>query len=368
VQITAAVAHKPNADFTLETLNLEDPRAGEVLVEVKSVGICHTDLATRDGAIPFPMPAVLGHEGAGVVLEVGEGVTKVKAGDKVALTYNYCGQCRNCRKGDMAYCYQFLPQNYAGSRLDGSQQITASDGSPVGNRFFGQSSFASHALATEWNVVKLADDAPLDLVGPLGCGVQTGAGAVMNSMAADAGSTLLVVGGGSVGLSGVLGGVVQGCEKIIVAEPHESRRAMATELGATHTIDPKAGDLGEQVKAINEEGAHYVFDTTGIPAVVEATFTALAPHGTLGLVGLPADPTASVNVNLFGALLLGVKVLGIIEGDSEPDTFIPKMAQLYADGKFPFDKMIKKYSFSQINEAIEAQHKGEVIKAVLVHD
>jgi len=367
VEITAAVAHKPNGEFTLETLNLDAPRASEVLVEIKSVGICHTDLATRDGSIPFPMPAVLGHEGAGVVLEVGEDVSKVAAGDKVTLTYNYCGQCRNCRKGDTAYCYQFLPQNCAGSRLDGTQQITASDGGPVGNRFFGQSSFASHALASELNVVKLADDAPLDLVGPLGCGVQTGAGAVINSMDADAGSTLLVVGGGSVGLSAVLGGVAQGCANIIVCEPHERRRALALQMGATHAIDPADGELGEQVKAINSEGAHYIFDTTAIPAVVESTFTALAPHGTLGLVGVPVDPTASVNVSLFGALVLGIKVLGIIEGDAAPDSFIPRMAELHAAGQFPFDKMITKFPFSKINEAIEAQHEGEVVKAVLVH-
>ena len=187
-------------------------------------------------------------------------------------------------------------------------------------------------------------------------------------MAADAGSTLLVVGGGSVGLSAALGGVVQGCEKIIVAEPHESRRALAIELGATHVIDPAAGPLEDQVKAINEEGAHFVCDTTGIPAVVESTFAALAPHGTLGLVGVPADPSATVNVSLFGAIALGIKVLGIIEGDSVPDEFIPKMVQLHADGRFPFDKMITKFPFSQINEAVEAQHKGEVVKAVLVND
>jgi aryl-alcohol dehydrogenase len=367
VQITAAVARKPNAEFTLETLELEGPRAGEVLVEIKSVGICHTDLAARDGQIPFAIPAVLGHEGAGVVLEVGEGVTKVQAGDKVGLTFNYCGVCRNCRKGDMAYCYEFMPRNYAGTRLDGSRQITSSSGEDIGHAFFGQSSFATHALANEWNVVKLADDADLELVGPLGCGVQTGAGAVINALKVDEGSTLLVVGGGSVGLSAVLGGLVQGCEKIVVAEPHESRRALAREMGATHTIDPSAGPLGEQIRAITPEGAHFVFDTTGLPAVVESTFEALAPHGALGLVGVPTDPTAAVSVSLLGALVIGVTVHGIIEGDAVPDEFIPKMAELHKAGRFPFDKMVTKFPFAQINEAIEAQHRGEVVKAVLVH-
>lgn len=367
MEITAAVAHKPNAEFTIETLNLDGPRAGEVLVEIKSVGICHSDLAARDGQIPFQLPAVLGHEGAGVVLEVGEGVTKVKAGDKVAVTFNYCGQCRNCAKGDMAYCYQFMPLNYAGIRLtDGASPITSADG-PVSGLYFGQSSFASHALANQYNVVKLPDSADLELVGPLGCGVQTGAGAVINSMGADEGSTLLVLGGGSVGLSAVLGGVVQGCSNIIVVEPHESRRKLALELGATHALDPADGELADQVKGINEPGADFIFDTTGIPAVIESTFTAMAPHASLGLVGVPTDPMASVNVSLFGALVAGVKVYGIIEGDAVPDEFIPRMVELHAAGRFPFDKMITKFPFAQINEAIEAQHKGEVVKAVLVH-
>lgn len=368
MEITAAVAHKPLADFTLETLTLDGPRAGEVLVKVAAVGLCHTDLAAREGVVPIPMPAVLGHEGAGTVVEVGEGVTKVAPGDKVALTFNSCGECANCERSEPAYCYQFLGLNYAGVRLtDGVSPISSSDG-PVNGVFFGQSSFASHALANVHNVVKLSDDAPLDLVGPLGCGIQTGAGAVMNSLAAHEGSSLLVMGAGSVGLAGVLGGVVQGCETIIVLEPHESRRDLAEELGATHTLDPSAGELAEQVRAIVPEGVQYVFDTTGIPSVIEASFGAMAPHASLGLVGVPTDPTAAINLSLMQAMIVGVKLYGIIEGDAVPDEFIPRLARLYAEGRFPFDKMITKYPFSQINEAIEAQHKGDIVKVVLVHD
>jgi aryl-alcohol dehydrogenase len=367
VEITAAVAHKPLADFTLETLTLDGPKAGEVLVKVVSVGLCHTDLAAREGIVPIPMPAVLGHEGAGTVVEVGAGVTKVKAGDRVALTFNSCGSCDNCVLGSPAYCYQFLMLNYAGVRPDGSSPITSVEG-PVNSVFFGQSSFASHALANERNVVKLADDAPLDLVGPLGCGIQTGAGAVMNSMAAHEGSSLLVLGAGSVGLAGVLGGVVQGCSTIIVLEPHASRRALALELGATHALDPAAGELAEQVRAIVPIGVQYVFDTTGIPAVIESSLAAMAPHAALGLVGVPTDPTAAIGLSLMQAMIIGIKIYGIIEGDAVPDEFIPRLAALHREGRFPFDKMITKFPLSQINEAIEAQHKGEVVKAVLVLD
>jgi aryl-alcohol dehydrogenase len=367
VEITAAVAHKPNAEFTLETLTLDSPRAGEILVEIKSVGLCHTDLAAREGVIPIQLPAVLGHEGAGTVVEVGEGVTKVAPGDKVALSFNSCGQCPNCSAASPAYCYQFMGLNYAGVRPDGSSTISSADG-PVSGSFFGQSSFASHALANEQNVVKLPEDAALDLVGPLGCGVQTGAGAIINSMAVTEGSSLLVMGGGSVGLSGVLGGVVQGCSTIIVLEPHQSRRDLAMEMGATHTIDPSAGDLAEQVRAIVPDGVQYVFDTTGIPSVIESSLNAMAPHAGLAMVGLPADPAAAISLNLVQAMTVGIKLYGIIEGDAVPAEFIPRLAELHAAGRFPFDKMIKQFPFDQINEAIEAQHRGEAVKVVLVRD
>ena len=371
VEITALVAREPFGEFTVEPLSLDGPRADEVLVAVSAVGLCHSDLAARDGMPPFPLPGVFGHEGAGTVLEVGDEVRKVAPGDHVVLTFNSCGQCRSCTNGAPAYCHQFLPLNYAGARTDGSCALSSPQG-PVGSNFFGQSSFASHALANERNVVKLPDDAPLQVMGPLGCGIQTGAGAVMNSMAAPAGSSLLVLGGGSVGLAGVLGAVVQGCSTIIVAEPHQQRRDLALRLGATHAIDPTVGDLGEQVRAIVGEGpgdgVEYVFDTTAIASVIEASFTVMAPHATFGLVGVPADPDAAISLGLMQAITSGIRVLGIVEGDSIPDEFIPRLATLHAQGQFRFDEMITTFPFTQINEAIAAQHNGEVVKVVLVHD
>jgi aryl-alcohol dehydrogenase len=164
MEITAAVARKPSAEFTLERLDLDAPRPGEVLVEVAAVGLCHSDLAAREGVIPVALPAVLGHEGAGTVIEVGHEVTKVAVGDKVALSFNSCGRCANCALGAPAYCYDFMALNYAGVRPDGSPTLTGPEGA-VNAVFFGQSSFASHALVPERCVVKLPADAPLDLVG-----------------------------------------------------------------------------------------------------------------------------------------------------------------------------------------------------------
>lgn len=364
MEITAAVAREPQGEFAFEDVNLDSPRPDELVVEIRGVGLCHTDIAARDGVFGLPHPMVLGHEGSGVVTEVGSAVTKVKPGDGVAITFNSCGACIACQSGDPAYCQQFPALNYGGARADGSSPLSSNDGPMTGN-FFGQSSFATHALANERNVVKVGDDVPLELVGPLGCGIQTGAGAIMRSLACRAGSSLLVLGGGPVGLAAVMAGVIQGCKQILVSEPHAERREMAESLGATHTFDPATGELPEQVRGILADGVDYAFDTTGHPAVLEAVMQSMAPKGTIGLVGVPADFAMPVPLNLIQSMVLGLTVRGITEGDSNPDEFIPQLLDLHRDGRFPFERMIKTFPFSQINEAIEAQHQGKAIKVVL---
>ncbi|HEY3713268.1 MAG TPA: NAD(P)-dependent alcohol dehydrogenase [Jatrophihabitantaceae bacterium] len=367
MDITAAVFRPGSSEFTLEPLVLAPPGPGEVLVEIAAVGLCHTDLATRDGVIPFPTPGVLGHEGSGRVVDVGPGVSKVQPGDPVALSFSTWGKCPSCVVGAPAYCHLFMPLNYAGGRLDGTSPLSLPTGESVGGMFFGQSSFATHAVAGERSVVKLPDDAPLDIVGPLGCGVQTGAGAVMRSFAAPAGSSIVVLGAGSVGLSAVLGAVVRDLSHILVVEPHANRRELALDLGATHAIDPAAGDLAEQIRATVPDGVDYVFDTTGRPEVIEAAAAGLAPRGVLGIVGVPSDPAAAISLNIINTMIQGLTVKGIVEGDSDPDAFIPELLALHAAGRFPFDKMITKVPFDQINEAVELQHRGEAVKVVLVH-
>jgi aryl-alcohol dehydrogenase len=368
VDITAAVFNAGSSEFSLESLRLASPGAGEVLIEIVAVGLCHTDVATQAGVIPFPSPGVLGHEGSGRVVEVGPGVTKVQPGDAVALSFSSCGKCPACVADAPANCHMFMPLNYAGSRLDGTSPVSTLSGEPVGSMFFGQSSFATHAVAPERNVVKIPDDAPLDIVGPMGCGIQTGAGAVMRSFDAPAGSSIVVLGAGSVGLSAVMAAAARGLAHIMVVEPHESRRALALELGATKAIDPAAGDLGEQIRAVVPDGVDYVFDTTGRPDVIESAITALTFRGTLGFVGVPTDPTHSISLNIIGSMVQGLTVKGIVEGDSDPDVFIPELLALHAEGRFPFEKMITRMPFGQINEAVELQHSGSAVKVVLVHE
>ena len=364
MKVTAAVARAAGADFTLETVELDAPRADEILVRIAAVGVCHTDLVAREGAMPFSLPAVLGHEGAGVVERVGAGVTKVVAGDRVAITFRSCGDCARCKAGDAAYCYTMPMLNYIGMRPDGTKALSL-NGEPVSSNFFGQSSLATFALAYERNVVKLPADLPFPLAAPLGCGVQTGAGGVILALGAPAGSSILITGGGAVGLSAVMGAAIQNCATIIVLEPHTPRRALALELGATHVIDPVASpDLAAAVRAIAPHGVDYAFDTTGRPEILSAVMACLAPKGVFGIVGIPPAGTPMPG-DLGSVLTFGQTVRGIIEGDSDPDGFIPEMIAHWRAGRLPLEKLVKTFPFADINSAIAAQHHGDCVKVVL---
>jgi aryl-alcohol dehydrogenase len=363
--VTAAVARHARAPFSLAELEMREPAPDEVLVRIVGVGVCHTDLIARDQFIPIALPSVLGHEGAGVVERVGAKVTKVGPGDKVVLSFRSCGACARCDAHEPSYCQRFPELNYAGVGDDG-QAAYAEAGQPVSSHFFGQSSFASHALTFERNCVKIVDDdTPLALLGPLGCGLQTGAGGVMRSLAARAGSSIVIFGGGAVGLSAVMGAVIQGCAIIIVVEPHAARRDLALELGATHVIDPGAGPVAEAVRAIVPAGMDYAFETSGAEPAIAAGLACLGSRGVLGLVGVPPRPDCEGAYNIAGLITYGHSIKGIIEGDSDPDVFIPELIDLHKKGRFPFDRLIKTYPFKDINQALEDQHAGLCVKVVL---
>lgn len=365
MDIQAAVTPAVGADFELRSVTLQDPGPGEILVQIAGVGICHTDIAVRDGHLPFPLPGVLGHEGSGTVVAIGEGVTTVVPGDRVAVSFNSCGDCKRCKLGERPYCVNFMGLNFGGVRPDGSTGLRDGD-SDLGGNFFGQSTFATAALANEQNVVKLPDDAPLELVGPLGCGIQTGAGAILNSLDVEEGASVVIAGAGSVGLSAVLAAVVRGAGRIVVVEPNAKRRQNALELGATDAVDPAGRPVSEQLRELIPEGMDYALDTTAISAVIEELAVSLAIRGTLGLLGVPADPEAAFPLSLMAAAATGITVRGIVEGDADPHSFIPYLLDLHREGKFPFDKLITTVPFSKINEAVASQLSGEAIKVVLV--
>ena len=366
MQITAAIAYAGKQDFELETVEIADPQPDEILVKIAGVGICHTDLIVRDaaGAI-FDYPAVLGHEGAGSVVAIGENVRKVAVGDKVVVTFRSCGQCSNCSNGPAAYCEKFPELNMSGMRTDGSRPLSGKHGGLEGN-FFGQSSFASRCLTYESNVVKIPKGVPAEIAGPLGCAVQTGAGAVLNSLDAYAGSSIAILGGGPVGQSAIMAAKLRGCETVILVEPKGERRDFAMSHGATHVVDPgNEKDLEAALRSIAPAGLDFAVDTTGLENVLTPAIAALKINGAIGLIGLSQpDADLPIKINRFSAA--GIRIIGIIEGDSNPDEFLPFLMEQYLAGSLPFDDMIKTYPFAEINKAIAEQQEGKCIKAVLL--
>lgn len=359
-----AIARANATGFEIAQAEIADPQGDEVLVRIFGVGICHSDLVGLAGYLPMPLPAVLGHEGSGEVVAVGNAVTSVKPGDKVVLTFDSCGQCARCDDDEPAYCDAFTSRNLLGNSSARGDTITVA-GEGISGNFFGQSSFADYALAHQRNVVKVPDEAPVELLGPLGCGIQTGAGAIMRALACPAGSSLLITGAGSVGLGALLGAVLQGCGTIVVSDPDPARRALAKELGATHLIDPAAGKLPEMV-AKCAPSIDFAFDTSGVPSVIADAAACLRKLGTIGLVGIPPQPGAQVPVGVMDLINRGLTVRGIVEGDSEPQAFIGEMVRLHLDGRFPFQRLVKTYPFEDINRAVDDLHHGRCIKAVLL--
>jgi aryl-alcohol dehydrogenase len=362
MQIRAAVAAAKSEPFSIEALELEEPRDDEVLVRMVGVGICHTDLIVRDQYYPTPLPAVLGHEGAGVVERVGGRVTKVQPGDHVVLSYLSCGACPNCQQGQMVYCPYLFALNFGGGRLDGSKALRRG-GRAISSHFFGQSSFATQAIANQRNVVKVPAHAPLDLLGPLGCGIQTGAGAVMNSLNPRAGSSIAVFGAGSVGTSAIMAARTVGCTTIIAIDVKPSRLALARELGATHTVDPSEADPVEAIRKLTGGGVDYSLETTAEAAVFRQAVDALDVPGVCGLIGAaPLGTEATFDMN---SILFGRTIRGIVEGNSVPDVFIPRLIELHGQGRFPFDRLIQFYPLDQINRAAEDSLAGRTMKPVL---
>lgn len=365
MRITAAVLPSPGADFRLQTLDLAGPGPCDVLVRISGVGLCGTDLAVRRGHLPFRFPAVLGHEGSGMVEAVGRRVSRVRPGDRVVLSFARCGRCSPCRDGLPAYCDRFRRLNFGGTRPDGTPGLRAGS-TPVGSNWFGQSSLATHAVVDEAVAVPVRHDLPLELAGPLGCGVQTGAGAVLTALDCRPGSTLLVAGGGSVGLSAVLAAAVRGLAAVVVSEPVQARRRLALALGATHVVDPADGPISEQVRAAVPGGVATALDTTASAQVLRGCVGALATRGKLGLLGVPTDRSARLDLGMLDLQSRGLTVVGVVEGDADPHRFIPHLLDLHQQGRFPFDRLITTMPWERINDAVTAQADGTIVKAVLV--
>ncbi|TKC92332.1 NAD(P)-dependent alcohol dehydrogenase [Trinickia terrae] len=363
MKIKAAVVREKGGPLSIEMLELEAPRDDEILVRVVATGVCHTDVVVRDGLLPTPHPVVLGHEGAGIVERIGRNVTKVAPGDSVVMTYDSCGSCPACAAHAQSYCHAFFPRNFFAARTDGSSALSK-NGERIHANFFGQSSFATHAICHERNVVKVPKEAPLELLGPLACGVQTGAGAVMNALRVPAGASFAVFGAGSVGLSAVMAARVVGATTIVAIDLHDERLDFARSVGATHTFNPSRDDVVASLIGLTGYGIDYALDTTGASKVIRQAADSLAPRGTCGVLGASA-PGTEIVLDEVHFMSGGRRLMGIVEGESTPETFIPTLIKLHALGMFPFDRMVKFYELEQINDAIADSLEGRTIKPIV---
>lgn len=359
MKMKAAVTHGKGEEFKIEEVELAEPKANEVLIKITASGVCHTDAVARDLGIT-PYPVVLGHEGSGIVEKVGEGVTLVQPGDHVVLSFSSCGHCENCLTGHPTVCADFNTLNFGGKMEDGTHRLRQ-QGQEL-STFFGQSSFATYAVAHERNVVKVDKDVDLALLGPLGCGIQTGSGTVLNRLKPEFGTSIAVYGTGAVGLSAIMAAKIIGCKNIIAVDIHDNRLEMAKELGATHVINSKNEDVVERMKEITHGGVHYGVDTTGVPVVIRQGLRALRPLGQLAIVGVTPEMTINVHEEIMAE---GKTMVGVIEGDAVPQLFIPQLVEYYKKGLFPFDRLVKFYDFSEINQAFEDSKKGITIKPIV---
>lgn len=366
---TAALAPGGGAPFELVEVVLDAPRNDEVLVDVVAVGMCHTDLSASSGAIPFPLPGVLGHEGAGRVRETGSAVTRVRPGDAVLMTFTSCRRCQACRSGHPAYCEHHLQWNLLGGRRpDGSSTVRREPGGALNAHFFGQSSFARQAIVDEASLVRLpieTSDEELALYAPLGCGLQTGAGAVMNVLRPGTDTVLAVSGAGAVGLAAVMAAAASAVGTVVAVDIVPSRLQLALELGAAAVIDASRDDVSEELgKLTDGRGVDAAIETSGNVGVLETMIGALAVGGTCLVIGAPrAGSRASFDVN---AHLPGRRIIGVTLGDSEPERFLPQLIALHRAQRFPIERLQRRYAFEQINQAAADAASGAVVKPVLV--
>ncbi len=357
----AAVTYEKGV-FTFDDIEVDNPKADEVLVKIVASGVCHTDVGGRDGILPFPLPGVLGHEGAGVVERVGDAVKGIKPGDHVVLSYAFCGHCDNCEDGHPGACESWPVLNFMGKLDDGSTRLHKG-GQPL-SVFFGQSSFATYAVANQRQCVVVDPDVDLTYLGPLGCGFLTGAGTVLNVLRPSIGDSIAIFGPGAVGQAAVMAAKISEARNIIVIGRNQSRLDTALEVGATHIINSRETDPVEEVRKITGgRGCKCVLDTTGVEQVVRQAIDSTSGYGTMCTVAMSGDSiTLGIEADIMGP---GRCIRGAIEGDAVAKTFIPHLVDYFKQGRFPIDKLCKVYEFEEIDQAFADSKNGVTIKPIL---
>ena len=363
----AAVVWETNTPFAIETLDLEPPRAGEVLVKLAAAGVCRSDWNVLIGDTKHPLPVVTGHEGAGVVQEVGAGVTHVKPGDRVALNWApACGECFYCLNDRPSLCESYVDAIWAGVQMDGTPRLFK-DGKPL-YQFCSLGCFADYAVVPAVSCVPVADAVPLEIAALIGCAVTTGVGAALNTAQVKPGSNVAIYGVGGVGLSTVMGAKLAGAKCIIAVDIAQAKRDIALGFGATHFVTAGPGAVDAIRSLTDGRGADYVFDGTGVPAVQEECLEAARPGGLVVFEGLA--PMGSTT-NLPGAVLTRTEktVTGSYYGTSNAKRDFPRFADLYARGLLDLDRLMSKtYRLEQINEAYAEMLAGGMARGVILFD
>ncbi|MCL4302699.1 MAG: Zn-dependent alcohol dehydrogenase [Anaerolineae bacterium] len=365
MKVKAAVFYEVGQPFQIETLDLEPPRAGEVLIRMAAAGVCHSDWHLMTGATKHVTPVVPGHEGAGVVEAVGGGVSRVKPGDHVSLNWApNCGACFYCLNDRPSLCSAYVGPLWAGTMMDGSTRLSK-EGQPV-YHFSALACFADHTVVPQECCVPLKKEVPLTVAALIGCAVTTGVGAVLNTTKVRPGSSVAVFGAGGVGLSIIMGATLAGASRIIAVDRNEAKGDIAQEFGATDFV--MAGpEVVSSIRSLTEgRGADYVFEAIGIPAVQEQGLEAVRPGGTVTLVGVA--PMGS-STNLPGAILTRQEktVTGSYYGTANTARDFPLYADLYLKGKLDLDRLISRtYPLDQINEAYADMLSGEIARGVIV--
>ncbi len=361
----AAVVYERKAPVVVEDLDLDAPKAGEVRVKIVANGICHSDYSVIHGVLPFPLPMVLGHEGAGIVEEVGPGVTLVKPGDHVVLSaVSACGTCFHCSHGEFPQCDSATMMMVKGALADGTSRHRK--GSRSIHPMVGLASMAEYTVVGERACVKIPDEVPLTSACLVGCGVMTGVGAAIYTANVESGSTCVVIGCGGVGLNVLQGCVIAGAATIIAVDLLDSKLEAAKRFGATHTINPSRQDVVKTVRSLTEgRGADYAFEVIGTGKTIELAYAVTRRRGMAIVVG--AAPRED-QVTLPAASFLGERMLrGSAYGSVGPRMAMPRLIDLYQKGRLKLDELITRtYPLAEVNEAMGALERGEVVRAVLV--
>ncbi len=356
-------------ELSIETIELDPPKSGEVLVKMRAAGVCHSDLHTYRGELTTPPPVILGHEGAGIVEEVGPDVTSLKPGDPVMVNWlPACETCINCLNGHFNLCQRFNTTTFIGTLLDGTTRFKRPDGTAL-KHYLGVATMSEYIVIDEPSAILIPDDVPFDVAAITGCAVATGVGAVINTAQVSAGSSAAVIGCGGIGLSMIQGCQLVGCHPIIAIDVVDSKLALARKLGATHTINSREEKLSKALRKIVPNRPDYVFDSVGAAATVSQALRFARPGGTAVIVGLHSA-NEEVPISPGSLIFENKRLLGSFVGSVHPKADLPKLIDLYRAEKLQLDKLITHhYSLDELPAAFEAMEQGNIdARGVIMFD